>query len=802
MSAKARVGWALTLVLACAVVTLGAENPGYQGERMLSKLVGEDCILFTTIPSPKSTVEAMKGLAPYRLMNDPETQAFLESGQGWLDEVLAGDFRTTSAEATAAAGRFLEVFDRQISLAVFKFGKNFPEFVLLLESSHAPDAAETWLNELIRDEVFERYVGSAPEAADIAGAKAYSFEFTGGLPLFACAKGNILLLGNSQQRVADTLAAFDRNLARPLAANPAFLNASRAVEGDGADFLLFMNMRRIWEDALEIERHDPDVEKVRKKLDFESVAAAVRFEGDRAMSKIHLTPRAEAEVAETVLKYVAKRPNPLATMELIPDQALFFASAGLNLRSIIDDISDSDDFFREISSLFRAREVAKRTLLKETLKALAGGLAEEVALFVQMPQGGGMIPEGAFVARADDPVGLDEDIEALLKIAGKQPEAVTFLNGRIYMLVDPDESYGSPFAPAVGLMGRNLVLSLSPQTVKKLIRLQENPSGLLRDNPDFKNALAKAPADHVGFLRLDTRALFLFIYNSMSPFLSGIAREAQQEGVPQFNVALLPTADALAQYLSGLTASMHREGNGLSIHLTSEGIDPAALAVHAQVYAPYYLPYVFLKHRRELANRCRWSLHLSAQLEEGSDLPGTQREFVKKFLRDRKSLTCPADAKPEDLGEGYKSSYEYFPERYNVKVHIAKPGSDAEAEAEEMRIARGDALILYDNRPRHQGGRNVLTLAGERKHMSEEDFQEALARQIELARKAGRLNVVMSVGRGSAGAARQAAEARARAELKAAEKAARREAEARAKAEAEAAAEAARRKAEEEAEGR
>ena len=53
MNARAKVGWALTLILACAVAASGAEDAGYQGDKMLSQLVGEDCLLFTTIPSPK-----------------------------------------------------------------------------------------------------------------------------------------------------------------------------------------------------------------------------------------------------------------------------------------------------------------------------------------------------------------------------------------------------------------------------------------------------------------------------------------------------------------------------------------------------------------------------------------------------------------------------------------------------------------------------------------------------------------------------------------------------------------------------
>jgi hypothetical protein len=62
-------------------------------------------------------------------------------------------------------------------------------------------------------------------------------------------------------------------------------------------------------------------------------------------------------------------------------------------------------------------------------------------------------------------------------------------------------------------------------------------------------------------------------------------------------MALLPTAKTLAQYFGSATICAHWEGDGLVLLTMSEGFDPLSLAVHAQVFGPYVLPFWFLADR-------------------------------------------------------------------------------------------------------------------------------------------------------------------------------------------------------------
>jgi hypothetical protein len=120
---------------------------------------------------------------------------------------------------------------------------------------------------------------------------------------------------------------------------------------------------------------------------------------------------------------------------------------------------------------------------------------------------------------------------------------------------------------------------------------------------------------------------------------------------------------------------------------------------------------------------------MSEHPKEVTELPLTQQEFVSKFMLERGALVCPSDKKLEELPDGSLTSYEYFPEKYSVKMRIGPQSwRKAEIETDPLMVTR-NTLILYDNKPRHLGGRNVMTTGGQ-KWMSEEEFQRVLKEQL------------------------------------------------------------------------
>lgn len=699
-----------------------AASPKYAGRHMLSNLVTDDCLVFTTIPSPKDTLDAVRLLSPCRLMNDPEVQAFIRSGEESLDKALSADFRTSAADIRADIADYLQLFDRQLSLAVYDSRKRTQDIVVLLESSREGGAVKKWLDGMVRDKVFERYTAGGARRIKIAETEAFVCDAMRGWSPALCARGSLLIIAGSQERLAKTLAALDRPPKNALAEAEVFQRARRAVGAGGAHFFFFMNLARIWKLALDEDPDDEDLATARKVLGFEFVAAAVTFEGNRAFSRVHVVP--ETGQKETLLSYVARSPNPFDTLELIPNRAVLFASIGLHPRKIIKRISENEDFFEEAAMPDAAERAATKKLWEQALNALAGSLKEETSAFVQLPFGGGMWPEAALVSRTRDPAALEQHITDLLKLAGKPAEPKPFLDTNIYVIAETGGIF--PVAPTVAVVGRNMVMSYTPQTVRMLIRQKQQRTGLLRDKPEFKEALSQVADDRVGVVFLDMRSLLLFIYNASVPLLAAVERETG-DGGPLFDSALLPTTETLAQYFSEMLISAHWQGEGLTMRIASDGFDPASLAMHAQVFAPYYLPLAFLAHRKQMAAECRWKLYMPYARKE-TDLPATQNEFIQKH-RHRKSLVCPADPKPVDLGDGFKTSYEYFPEKYGVKMRIGPESGTKTAAELAPPMASRDTIILYDNKPRHRRGRNVMTPGG-RKWMSEEEFQKRLAKQI------------------------------------------------------------------------
>ena len=717
-----RLSWVVGIAAVLVLANLAsAAAPKYVGKQMLSNLVTDDCIVFTTIPSPKGTLEAMKHLSPYRLVNDPEIQTFIESGERSLDKYLSGDFKTTATEIRVAIAEYLDLFDQQLSLAVYESKEHSPDIVVLLESSRGGGVVKEWLNAMVRDKLSERYLGTRARKVTIGGAQAFVTEDAGGWSPAACARGNLLIIAGSRERLTTTLSALDDPPKNALAESEIFKRACKAVDGDNAHFFCFANVSKAWARTIAKEPNDEDLAKARKVLGFEFVAAAVTFDGGRAVSRIHAVP--EAGQKETLLSYVAKGPNPLDTLELIPNRAVLFACIGLNLRKIIEK-SIKNEFGEDMFTPRDAMDTAKKKVWEQALKALAGSMKKETTGFVQLPFGGGMWPEAALIFRTRDPASLEQDITDLLKLAGKAPAPKRFLDTNVYVLMEPTGMF--PLSPALAVVGRNLVLSYSPQTVKMLIRQKQRGSGLLRDKASFKNAFSQVADDRLGVVFLDTRAVVLYVYNTFVPFLAAIEREARDER-PPFDFALLPTAETIAQYFSEMVISAHWQGDGLTVRIASDGFDPASLAMHAQVFAPYYVPLALLGHRKQMAEQCRWKLYIPLA-REATDLPASQKEFIQKHCH-RKSLVCPADPRPVGLGDGVKTSYEYFPEKYSVKMRVGPESATSTAAEVTAPMAGGDTIILYDNKPRHSGGRNVMTPVGH-KWMPEDEFQEELAEQI------------------------------------------------------------------------
>ena len=455
----------LGAVLFVATVA-SADVPRYAGKHILSDLVTDDCLVFSSIPSLKAAAEALKQLSPYKLFNDPEIQQLIRMSEKALDDALRGDFSTTASEARAAAARYLDLFDRQCSVAFLGVEEESPDFVVLLESSRGSDAVKKLLHDVVSAEVFERYLMVTPKKVKIGGADAFVCEETDGMSLAVCARENFLILASSRDRLAKTLAALDERLNNSLSASETFKRARGAVAADGAHCFFFANLSKVWERVIADDPHDEDLAKARRVLGFDFIAGAVSFEGGRAISRVHVV--AEEGQKNTLLSYVGKRSNPLETLELISDRAVFFASCGLNLPKIISEISEAEDLFDDMFRPGQAERAAKKKLLEQTLKALAGSVQEEVSAFAQLPYGGGMWPEGALLFRTRDPASLEQDITDLLKLAGNEAKPVRFLNANLYMLTD--QGPYTPFRPALSVIGRNAALSYMPQIIKTLIR--------------------------------------------------------------------------------------------------------------------------------------------------------------------------------------------------------------------------------------------------------------------------------------------------------------------------------------------
>ena len=452
----------------------------------------------------------------------------------------------------------------------------------------------------------------------------------------------------------------------------------------------------------------------------------MRCEGERAVSKVFLA-RKEGQTG-TFLRFLSRQPDPMSTLELVPEQASLFASVHLDLSTLTRELLANDGVRKLLFRNKKGATVESKTP-EQAVDELTGALKDEVALYLGQPYDGGMLPEAAVVCVAKDPVALQQNFLALLKLARREQQPVSFMGGSIFWLANFPVGLNSPFAPCMATFKQYLAFSYAPQSLKALIRLSQEPKNLLRDSDDFKRALSEAGPERVGLLYLDNRQVVLWFYNTINPSLSNTLRQISEGGAGGFDARLLPSSESMARYFSVTAVSANWQGNSLSLHVTSDGFDPLSLAFHGAAFAPYWIPLAELKEREDVAEKCRVGLYMSEHPKEVTELPLTQQEFVSKFMLERGALVCPSDKKLEELPDGSLTSYEYFPEKYSVKMRIGPQSwRKAEIETDPLMVTR-NTLILYDNKPRHLGGRNVMTTGGQ-KWMSEEEFQRVLKEQL------------------------------------------------------------------------
>ena len=750
------------IVLAVLVLFVWASavdaSQQYGGDHFLADMVGEDCVLYFTLPRPPQARQQMYDLQLLGLRKEPEMKALWQELSRKTGGSVEQQFGAGVDELVKRAEGFSDLFDRQISLAVIRgasvegyhgpfgaltTGLVLGEWVALLESSGPAAEVQKALEQFAAGPV-ARAIWDGGLKQDKMGSRTAYRSPSGGVPLFLARRGSAVVVASRESLLKDTVRAFEDPPGKALSDSSSFQQTLQQSRDVGASMFMHWDVSKTIDRARQ-EMDDDELasfDEAMSVFGLDALSAFWRGEGKRARFRIALDP---GDRPKTMLNAFKSTQDTLRTAEVVHKEAFVYASGMVSLRRftdmILEQIEEAEFPGEEPETGPEAEEWAEFKAAREAVKTLSGQMGPEVALYARFPSGGGMVPNAAFLCQVSDPVAVEDDLQSLLKLGKKvEMREIPYLDYTIYTM--PQK--GAPFGLSYAVLDRNLVLGLTPGAVKEVISTRRKSGSSLRRREEFNSALKPLSENYNGLFYLDTRAAGLFAYNTASSFLSAASQRGRDE-MP-IDPALLPTADTLGAHL-GKSVCIFKKENAeqLIAEGYSAGVDPLTFCGLGILHMPIMGPLMAKNAESGISSACSGTLSraISMPPEEEVMLPDSQLAFLKEYTRPGvKNLTCPVDLNPTELGEGYETSFVYFPDEFDVKMKWGgRPGPvmgsggdmpDSEQERQQMMRefrSRREEFILYEDEPRH-GGRTVMTRGfGMARSIPEQRFQELLREQ-------------------------------------------------------------------------
>ncbi len=308
---------------------------------------------------------------------------------------------------------------------------------------------------------------------------------------------------------------------------------------------------------------------------------------------------------EGLLGLLPDEPLTAKDMAPIPRDALVAAAARFDVAQVYDTLLGIVETLDPRAHKKMLDDVQR--MERETGVELRAGLLEplgDVWRIYLSPSQGGLLPTGAaLVVDVDNPERLKESIRKLTDTVqragdernGPRIEKMKFKGEEIEYLEIPKR--GVAVTPAWCIAEKRLIVGLFPQTVKAYLSAKKKGKSLAAV-PEVSQMLEGSEAPEK-FLYVDTKQVFQFIY-PLVPIWAQLANgELHRQGI-DFNMAAIPSAEAISKHLSPAIVSVRRTENG--IEMTSRQTLPGGnIVASAPISVALLLPAV--QGAREAARR-------------------------------------------------------------------------------------------------------------------------------------------------------------------------------------------------------
>jgi hypothetical protein len=550
----------------------------------LARYVPARSFAFARVPDIAAIQKAISRTSIARILADGEVREFIEPLLGLLqtkfDEVKNEEGIDLLDVATCFRG--------EVALALVRLdlarGAPYPELVLSIDTRENRAKAEKYLGILI-EQIREDNKKLKVTEREVRGHKIRVIE-DGRTRLDFTFLGNTFVLASMASTMDGVINAWAGGDAAALEGYPLHEASMRRVRSTGTPVIeLFVNMQEILSVFGEALAPYESILAETGVTGIRALTLCSTIEGASFTDRIHIHAPGEKR---GIFKLLSPKAIDHEVFRQVPESALYVAAGAYDIAGIWDEVmrvlaTVQPDVFADVCARV---EDAEKVLGFELKKHLIDSLGGDALVYASMPRGGGLIPEVVLSISVKDQGTLETCVDKSLEVLRQNvPEGLltrdsTEFRGTTIHFIRIDG--GIPVTPTFAFAGGRLIVTLSPQTMKGILRRQdaEEPGASILDNDRFKRALAGAPKGCCALSYTDIATVFNFAYSAALPFLQAMGDGFDWVGL---DPAMLPSVEAISRHLEPIASYVWADSDGMTWSLTAPVgvttlIVPAALA--------------------------------------------------------------------------------------------------------------------------------------------------------------------------------------------------------------------------------
>ncbi len=375
------------------------------------------------------------------------------------------------------------------------------------------------------------------------------------LPLCFTFAGSYFLLCTNLEYLSEIL---DPNYqqANPLSGSEQYKKVKQELMQGNPGAYVYLNLKDIRTFALENLQEHPKFEQLQMLLDLSGLnavdALALGFSlrnGQIAESFYLYTPQGRTGILGKLLPGLQV---PQTLTAYIPEKTLALEHGPLNLWTLYETWTElmksmKPEEYEMVMKHLQKMEQEFGINLEEFLKSLGDEYLWTISC------SNSLLPDVSFNISLKDPEKMKQIIAQLLKLVPEKFKYLVSWQGQEFVYFNfSTKREPIPVAPTIGVSGNRLLITLYPETHKRLSQVQ---NGVLP--ADLKIYIQDRPYTLAGYLNL--KSLIVPLYRTALPLAQAMLPRAE---LP-FEPALLPPAELLEKYFGNFAFIAQHDQQGL-----------------------------------------------------------------------------------------------------------------------------------------------------------------------------------------------------------------------------------------------